>query len=87
MLYQEKRFDGEGFPADDVTGEGIPIGSRILKAVSDYHALRATGLSRQESLTAMQSRDGWYDPGAIRILPRLLRLALPPKYGSSLTTR
>lgn len=67
VLYQNKYFNGDGFPADQVAGEDIPIGSRILKVADDYHALRAAGLSRHESLKTMQSREGWYDPAVLSV--------------------
>lgn len=70
VLYQNKLFNGDGFPADQVAGKEIPLGSRILKVVADYHELRAAGQSRQESLKTMQSRDGWYDPGVLSVLER-----------------
>lgn len=70
VLYQNKRFNGDGFPQDQVTGKEIPLGSRILKAAVDYHELRALGQSRYESLNTMQSRDGWYDLGVLSALGR-----------------
>jgi len=70
VLYQNKLFNGDGFPADQVAGKEIPLGSRILKVVADYHELRAAGQSRQESLKTMQSRDGWYDPSVLSVLGR-----------------
>ena len=68
VLYQNKCFDGQGYPEGDLAGDRIPIGSRILKAVNDYHTLRATGLSRRETLTKMHSREGWYDPDVLQAL-------------------
>ncbi|MBI5092304.1 MAG: response regulator [Candidatus Hydrogenedentes bacterium] len=70
VLYQNKRFNGDGFPRDQVAGADIPLGSRILKVAADYHELRTSGQSRQESLKTMQSRDGWYDPGVLRTFGR-----------------
>jgi len=67
VLYQNKFFNGEGFPDDQVARNGIPLGSRILKVAADYHTLRSSGLSRQESLKTLQSRDGWYDPAVLSV--------------------
>jgi response regulator RpfG family c-di-GMP phosphodiesterase len=62
VLYQSKRFDGNGPPDDETAGEDIPLGARILKVVSDFHELRASGISRDEALAEMKQREGWYDP-------------------------
>ena len=70
ILYQQKRFCGEGFPDDATKENDIPVGARIMKVASDFHALRATGKSRQECLSEMKERDGWYDPSIIGILGR-----------------
>ena len=61
VLYQNKCFNGDGFPDGKVAGEDIPLGSRILKIASDYQVLRASGLSRTEALTTMKVRAGFYD--------------------------
>jgi response regulator RpfG family c-di-GMP phosphodiesterase len=60
--YQEKHFDGSGKPENDVNGEDIPLGSRILKAVLDVDMLNTGGTSKKEALTQMKTREGWYDP-------------------------
>lgn len=70
ILYHRKRFNGEGFPEDDVRENKIPLGARILKASDDFHGLRASGLSRQECIKEMKDRDGWYDPGVLQALDR-----------------
>lgn len=65
ILYQGKHFDGSGFPADDIAGEAIPIGSRILKIFSDLIHYESCGLSFSESLTQMHVRKGYYDPSVL----------------------
>jgi response regulator RpfG family c-di-GMP phosphodiesterase len=62
VLHQHKHFDGSGFPADDVAGERIPIGSRLLKVLIDYLELHARWLNKSRALEHMQKRSGWYDP-------------------------
>ena len=62
VLYQKKMFDGGGLPVDGVSGIDIPIGSRILKIVTDFQELRALGQTSLDSFRTMKSRDGWYDP-------------------------
>jgi hypothetical protein len=62
VLYQNKNYDGSGFPADSVVGDEIPIGARILKVLSDVAELEASGLSKAKALEQMQTRSGRYDP-------------------------
>jgi response regulator RpfG family c-di-GMP phosphodiesterase len=62
VLYQNKNYDGSGFPADSIVAEEIPIGSRILKVLADLAELEASGLSKAKSLEQMQTRSGRYDP-------------------------
>jgi HD-GYP domain-containing protein (c-di-GMP phosphodiesterase class II) len=62
VRYQQKRFNGEGFPADSVSGEAIPQGARLLKIFWDMVQLQKTGLSRLNALEEMETREGWYDP-------------------------
>ena len=70
VLYQNKQFQGGGFPNDAVSQGKIPLGARILKISHDFHELRATGLPRQECIKEMKNRDGWYDPAIMQVLDR-----------------
>jgi len=60
--YQQKHYDGSGFPANVVHGEDIPIGARILKVLIDLLELEAQKLPKDAALKLMQQRMGWYDP-------------------------
>lgn len=72
VLYQYKRFDGSGFPADSVARVHIPIGARILKVVRDVHALEAAGTPISEAIAMMRGRSGWYDPEVLEATASLL---------------
>jgi response regulator RpfG family c-di-GMP phosphodiesterase len=65
LLYQNKYFDGSGFPQDSVAGEDIPIGSRILRVLSDFVQQEFAGAPRSEILDQMRTRPGAYDPKII----------------------
>src|SRR5690606_30802027 len=41
IRYQNKNYDGSGFPRDGVKGDEIPIGARVLKVLSDLAELEA----------------------------------------------
>lgn len=60
--YQNKHFDGTGFPENGTAGNNIPIGSRILKAVNDLIQIEDLGIARGKALHIMKKRLGWYDP-------------------------
>lgn len=61
VLYQNKAFDGGGFPADDVAGEKIPLGARMLRILGDRLALEVDGVVKQRALETMKARTGVYD--------------------------
>ena len=68
VAYQEKRFDGLGPPRDEVKGEQIPLGARILKAVVDLDILLANGMQKSEAIIKLERRKGVYDPTVVEAL-------------------
>jgi len=65
VYYAQKRFDGSGFPADPICGESIPLGARLLKALSDLLELEEEGTPRSVALQHLLARPGWYDPNVL----------------------
>lgn len=61
VRYQQKNFDGTGFPLDDVSGEAIPIGARILRVLNDLLEAEAFKRSRVEAFQRMRKNSGVYD--------------------------
>jgi response regulator RpfG family c-di-GMP phosphodiesterase len=70
--YQGKNFDGSGVPNDDLKGEGIPIGARILKVALDYDSFKLAGKSKEDALAMLQKRAESYDPKALSSLEFLV---------------
>jgi response regulator RpfG family c-di-GMP phosphodiesterase len=68
IAYQEKGFDGTGFPADSKRGQRIPLGARILKAALDFDTLRCTGLGENEAVVRLLGQPGPYDPAVLSAL-------------------
>ena len=68
VLYQSKQFDGQGFPLDQLSGEQIPVGARILKAAVDFEALICNGGKPDLVLSELRSRTGSYDPKVLAVL-------------------
>lgn len=62
VRYQQKNFDGTGFPLDAVAGEEIPIGARILRVLSDLLDSELKHGSRVQAFEEMQQTTGRYDP-------------------------
>jgi response regulator RpfG family c-di-GMP phosphodiesterase len=62
ILYQNKRFDGSGYPVDSVSGAEIPFGARLFRLLSDLRELEAGGVARSAALRQLRDREGWYDP-------------------------
>jgi len=60
--YQNKRFNGGGYPRDAIVGEAIPPGSRLIKILNDLLQLQARGITQHQALEEMAARQGWYDP-------------------------
>lgn len=77
VLYQNKHYNGAGFPADDIHGEDIPIGSRILKLLKDLLELEAQKLPKDTALRLLQDRRGWYDPRVLDATFACFNVALP----------
>lgn len=60
--YQDKHYDGSGFPADARAGDDVPLGARILHVLSAMLRAEAGGLSRMIALEHMRQRPGFFDP-------------------------
>ncbi|WP_161794804.1 HD domain-containing phosphohydrolase [Desulfonatronum thioautotrophicum] len=72
ILYQEKRFDGEGTPLDGKSGADIPLGGRILKILVDFDQLEHAGKNTEQALHILRAREGWYDPRILDVLEKVL---------------
>jgi response regulator RpfG family c-di-GMP phosphodiesterase len=77
VRYQHKNYDGSGLPQDTLKGEAIPLGSRLLKILTDLVHFQAGDRNRLQALTEMRTRSGWYDPA--------LLIAVREFYGASVT--
>jgi response regulator RpfG family c-di-GMP phosphodiesterase len=78
VLFQNKNFDGTGFPADAVQGDEIPLGARVLRVLTDLSAAEARGQSRESALVEMQARAGAaYDPAVLASIAACFDVAVP----------
>jgi response regulator RpfG family c-di-GMP phosphodiesterase len=72
VLYQDKNYDGSGFPKDSVSGEDIPLGARIIKIAKDFYE---TGRNQTTEFIAAKLRSvrGTYDPNLLEFVLEYLR--------------
>ena len=70
IRYQGKNFDGTGFPADNISGDKIPLGARLLKVVIDFDAYESSGLSADDALQRLQQSPAKYDPAILVALEK-----------------
>jgi response regulator RpfG family c-di-GMP phosphodiesterase len=61
IYYQNKNFDGTGFPQDSIGGVNIPLGGRLLKILSDLITLESEGASKARALDRLATTSGVYD--------------------------
>lgn len=72
IRYQDKGYDGSGRPTDGISGELIPLGSRILKVLGDFHELQHARRNSMVALEEMRLRPKAYDPKVLDALAKLL---------------
>lgn len=61
ILYQSKRYDGGGYPADGISGALIPFGARVLRILHDRAVLEDDGIAKARAFDVMKQRAGVYD--------------------------
>jgi response regulator RpfG family c-di-GMP phosphodiesterase len=61
VLYQNKNFDGTGFPKEAVDSARIPTGSRLLRILSDLVDLETTGVAKRRAFEQMRLNRRLYD--------------------------
>ena len=62
VLWQDKRFDGTGFPFETRVGSAIPLGARIIHLMQDVLEHEAAGLGRAAAIAVCEEDVGHYDP-------------------------
>lgn len=72
ILYQNKNYDGTGFPRDNIKGEQIPIGARILRLVVDMDHLHSAKWSDTAALEELGKARGKYDPAIVSAMAGLV---------------
>lgn len=73
IRYSAKDFDGTGYPDDGVTGDEIPLESRILRVLADFLDGVHLRRSRTVVLEQLKLAKGPYDPRVLGALEELLQ--------------
>lgn len=68
IQYTRKHYDGTGTPLDNIKGEEIPLGARLIRIVQDMVQLETTGIAPTAALKALLVRKGVYDSAIIQKL-------------------
>jgi len=74
IRYQAKGYDGSGLPDEEIQGEAIPLGSRILRVLWDYSDLAQARKSRLVAFEELRLHPRAYDPRVLLALEKALAL-------------
>lgn len=77
IRYISKNYDGSGRPVDAIAGEEIPLGSRILKVLSDYYDAQSQGISPASIVSTLESTPGRHDPKILDMVGRVFGSVTP----------
>ena len=72
IAYQQKHYDGTGMPEDEVQGDQIPLGARVIKLATDVVQLQLADYENEEIWSVISGRTGWYDPELLGALVGVL---------------
>lgn len=74
IRYQERGFDGSGYPRSGPAGTEIPLGARLLKVILDFDAFEASGSGSQEALGRLKAAHQLYDPEILAAFEAMLKV-------------
>ena len=72
---QDKRFDGGGYPVEEISGEKLPVGARILKVLNAITPMGTNMYPSLERCKALPLENGAYDPAVVAVIQELLSRA------------
>jgi len=73
IRFQEKGYDGSGYPRMKLQGNNIPLGARILKLAIDFDKYRNTGLTPLLAIDQLLSMKQLYDPKLLHALIEIVQ--------------
>lgn len=72
VYYQDKGFDGTGFPDENISGENIPLEARILKVLNDVAAASQGFAPGKNVFRQLEKNARLYDPDVFGIARQML---------------
>jgi response regulator RpfG family c-di-GMP phosphodiesterase len=72
LRYQNRDFSGGDPPLDNIRGQDLPMGARILRVVSDFQDLMDRRGSRLFALEQMKLNQARYDPQVLQAMEGLV---------------
>jgi len=72
VYYQNKGFDGSGFPDDGIAGKDIPLESRVLKVLNDLAVVSHDSVPTKLAFRELDLHAQLYDPEILRIAKQFL---------------
>lgn len=76
LRFLGKGFDGSGLPDSPQRGDGLPPGSRILRALLDFGTIEARVKSMEVALEELRLQGARYDPQVLAAIASVLGLPL-----------
>lgn len=70
VRYQNKDFDGGGYPRDAVRRDAIPLEARVLRGALVHDALRTRGWSDSAIVDVLKKKPGAVDPAVVDALTK-----------------
>ncbi|MDA1278251.1 MAG: hypothetical protein O2960_30005 [Verrucomicrobia bacterium] len=61
ILYQSKNYDGSGFPKGPIPNDQIPVGSRVIRILSDLVEFESKGVATERAFELMRQKPQFYD--------------------------
>jgi response regulator RpfG family c-di-GMP phosphodiesterase len=72
IRYQDKNFDGSGYPQDSIAGEAIPMGARIMRVILDLDIFITGGESASGALLCLKKHQHLYDSQILSAMEDIL---------------
>ena len=77
IRYQHAPYENPAGALEPMAGENLPVGSRLLKILSDLLDLEADSTPRSVAFRILHSRAGWYDSAMLQALNAYYLPSLP----------
>jgi len=68
LKYQWKGYDGSGVPNDDVVGQDIPYGARMLRILADLASVTTGAVPDHQGIAHLMANQEHYDPTLLAVI-------------------